>query len=178
MHDHESPDFGLTDPELAAFEARLASLAPQSLIDRDQIMFSAGRRTTGRHLRTINRVLAGTSLALVGLLYLPLFSRDAGQPVTIPAVSLAARQSSVASPKPPLTKRPDGGSDELSVALAQGPTSQQLLRLWEKNGQSFDRPVDRLSDDAPVPRDDFAPTSSSTSRELLLHYLRSAHERL
>ncbi len=179
MHDDESPDFGLTDPELTAFEARLASLAPHSQIDRDRLMFAAGRRSTGRRLRVVNRVLAGTSLALAGVACLSLFSPEPGAPAANPQTNLASQKSD-ASPLRPTPTKPfsvDQGN-ELSVALFEGPTNQRLLREWEQNGQSFDRPVDQSPDDPAVPRNDIEPTSPSTSRELLLQYLQSTSERL
>lgn len=179
MHDHESPDFGLTDPELTAFEATLASLVPQSHFDRDRLMFAAGRRAAGQRLRVINRVLAGTSLTFAGLACLALFSRESES-------SIANRRSNVAMQKsdeaqlhqvqlPPSSTE---AGEEFSVALVDGPTNQQLLRLWAQNSQSFDRPSEQPPGGESAPRDEFNPADPSTSRELLLQYLQSTSERL
>lgn len=177
MHDHESPDFGLTDPNLSSFEARLAGLAPHSEIDRDRLMFAAGRRSANKHLRVINRMLAGTSLVLAAVAGLSTVQRIAGQPAVAPTPTLAEHASEMklmvfAEPEPAHDQR-----EYASAAPTNGPTNQQLLRMWE-NGQSFDNPIEQGSNETLVPAITLDPTSPSTSRELLLHYLQSPSERL
>lgn len=168
MHEHESPDFGMTDPELAAFESRLASLAPQSLLDRDRLMFAAGRNAAGKRLHRINRALAVTSIALSAVACFALVSL-----VTDEAVPNARPQLASPVPRPSTKQRA-----ESSVALVEGPTALRLLRLWQENGQTFDDPMEGPPDDAAPPSVEAKPSPSNTSRELLLRYLRSTSERL
>ncbi len=68
MHDRDLA----FDPELERLAQQLASLAPQARLDRDQVMFAAGRRAGDRRLRTVNRLLAATSLALAAVAALSL----------------------------------------------------------------------------------------------------------
>jgi hypothetical protein len=179
MHDDESPNFGLTDPELTAFETALASLAPQSHFDRDRLMFTAGRRAAGRRLRVINRILAGTSLAFAGFACLSLFPRESENSAAHRRTHVVIQKSDEAQThQMPLPNSSSAPGEQFSVALVDGPTNQQLLRLWAHNNQSFDRPSEQPPEAESAPKDEFTPTDPSTSRELLLQYLQSTSERL
>jgi hypothetical protein len=179
MHDDESPNFGLTDSHLSAFEATLASLVPQSHFDRDRLMFAAGRRAASRRLRVINRILAGTSLAFAGFACLALFPRESENSAAHRRTNVAIQKSDESQarqmPLPPSSTAP---GEQFSVALVNGPTNQQLLRLWAHNNHSFDRPSEQPPGGESAPRDEFNPADPSTSRELLLRYLQSTSERL
>jgi hypothetical protein len=63
MHDRDSA----RRDELTGLAARLAALAPTSRIDRDQLMFAAGRRAGQRRMRIANCALVATSFAFAGL---------------------------------------------------------------------------------------------------------------
>lgn len=169
MHDHESSDHPLTDPELSAFEASLASLAPQWKLDRDRLMFEAGRRTAGVRLRRTTRLLVATSLALGGLAGFMLLEHTPERPMATDKKFPHSAPNELSA---------DEQNDRLSVASTEGPTNQRLLRLWGQDGKLFDPLAESPGEPAIVPKTDIDLTSPNTSRELLLRYLQSTTGRL
>jgi hypothetical protein len=166
MHDPES-----SHPELKGFEAQLAALAPRGQLDRDRLMFAAGRRAGARPLRVANRLLATAGLALAAavLVVLPRWSRE---PDT--------------RPEPPLATRPtlaESGNDDAQavdatrrpVALVDGPTN---FRLRQRFMLRFDDHAAQPTQSFPDTEDSVERSQPNDARSLLKRYLNNTPDRL
>ncbi|REK18166.1 MAG: hypothetical protein DWQ37_04550 [Planctomycetota bacterium] len=164
---HDEPAF---DPELDRLAARLAALPPRAEWQRDSLMFAAGRASANRRLRTANRALAATSLALAGLVVvLPFALRRGGDPL----------QASMSESQPPSAHAPP--SDEppheprhefdASPSMAEGPTHFRLRQGLASESRSDHAPA--ASGPASLPTSiERSPIPSS--RELLRDYLQTS----
>lgn len=76
--------------DLSELERQLAALAPIGRVDRDRLMYAAGRRAGQRRLRATQRWLAVTSAGFGAMLAVamlnPLWSVD-GEPDSAPAIA-------------------------------------------------------------------------------------------
>jgi hypothetical protein len=167
MFHPQSPD----DTPLSGLEARLAALAPRATIDRDRVMFAAGRRAAAQRLRRANRVLAATNVLLGGLLAIVLVPGWMREPVAAPAPTidrprLAEDDRSTAMPRT---------TADASLALVDGPTNFRLLQLLSGDPDAqIDKPTQRT-----VPRQIEHPSPERLSpRALLNRYLNEKQEQM
>jgi hypothetical protein len=163
----------MNESELAAFESQLASLAPRTCLNRDQLMFAAGQRAGERWLRTINRLLAASIISLASLLLSVVIARS---PAVVRPSEVAAQATSLAAPQVAASTSPRSDlneSAEVSVA-SRGVSHMQLMQMLQNNPDSL---PEASFDSAPRFRSStHLPTS--TSRELLLQYLGPASKKL
>jgi hypothetical protein len=167
------------DTQLEALEGRLRSLTPHARIDRDRLIFAAGERAGRRRLRLVNRALAGTSVALAVWAAFASLAQMTEKTAHDPPSNLAAasRPNTRARPSTSNSRTTVDGNPR-SLALAEGPTSQRLLQIWARNGQSFELFDDSSPAERSISTTDSDSLPASTSRELLLRYLQSNHDRL
>jgi len=168
MHDPES-----SRHELKGLEAQLAALVPRDRLDRDQLMYTAGRRAGARRLRVANRLLATTSLALSAVLAfvvaLPGFSGEPKMPLEPSAVT----QSAVAESGAAEVQR-DGVTRD-SVAAVDGPT---YFRLRQRLEHGFDERARQPSRPQSAANHTLDVSPPSDARSLLNRYLNKLPDRL
>ena len=168
MHDPES-----SHHELNEFEAQLAALAPQARLDRDRLMFAAGRNAGARPLRVANRLLAATSVALAALaavvVALPRLSREPNVRDEPPPAA-GATLAEAAGDDAPIEDVTRG-----SVAAIDGSTIFRLRRQFERG---FDERLPERTERAPRVGPDEEVSPPSYSRALLKRYLETTPDRL
>jgi hypothetical protein len=168
MHDPAS-----SHDELKGFEAQLAALAPRARLDRDRLMFAAGRRAGARPLRIANRLLATASVALAALL--------AG----VVALPRSSSEQNV-RPEPPrgtgATLAETGHDDTPALdaarqplALVDGPTN---FRLRQRFMLGFDDHAAQPTQSFPDTEDSVEPSQPNDARSLLKRYLNNTPDRL
>lgn len=163
MHDgHSSPGADLTD-----FEKQLAQLVPRAGIDRDRLMFVAGRRSA-RRLRLANRLLVGTTLTLACTVAALVVERGADEARHSPRTT-----GPIVSAAPPV-KVPNQGRDTF-LAAADGPTNYRLLHSFDRGDGKQDAYRVNQGSLPAFDEDDALP---ETPRTLLKQYLDRAAERL
>jgi len=151
---------------LSELERQLAALAPIGRVDRDRLMYAAGRRACQRHLRATQRWLAVTSGGLGAMLAFatlnPLWSVDRS-PDAAPAI--AQRREPDVTPAPAVRSERSSSDPDANFRLRQQLASGVPLESPEFHD------TDTASDAEPdAPRSD--------SRWLLNRYLNDAHTRL
>ena len=168
MHDSQS-----SHHELNEFEAQLAALAPRARLDRDRLMFAAGRRAGARPLRVANRLLATASVGLAVLVavvvVLPGLSREPN-----------ARQEPPPAARPTLAEAAnddvqDEGVTRGSLAALDGPTIFRLRRQFERGVDEF---LQERTERVPRMGPDEELSPPSYSRALLKRYLETTPDRL
>ena len=163
MHDEPSSH----DAELTGLEAQLAALSPAARIDRDRVMYAAGRRAGSRRLRVTNRFLTASNVLLGGLLAIVLAAPGwIYEPVAGPALD-APNVAEHDQPAVATVVANDDVSDT-SLVLLDGPTNFRLLKLLGNDLDAhFEQPTDR---DTP-PETDHRALERSYPRTLLNRYL-------
>lgn len=153
--------------DLSELERQLAALSPIGRVDRDRLMYAAGRRAGQRHLRATQRWLAVTSAGLGAMLAFttlnPLWSVDRG-PASAPAIA----QRSEPDVAPPLALQPE--------RMSSDPSANFRLLQQLAGGAKVDSPSSQdreATTDAAVPGG-----TRSDSRWLLNRYLDDARTRL
>jgi hypothetical protein len=160
------------DSELGSFEARLRSLTPQSGLDRDRLMFSAGEHAARRRYRMRYRLLAGTNAALAILLVAVVVAPRAVEPLAYVPVSsktLLAKEGALPAMYHARGDRRSSDSGDVLVARSVSTSFEELQQIEQDSTNSSE-----TSDEA-RPREpaEIAP-SPSTSRGLLHRYLNAA----
>lgn len=158
----ETPDAALT-----RFEAQLSGLAPQARLDRDQLLFAAGRRSGARRLRTLHRALLIGNLGWAALLAF--------------AVALAGRGESALGPPSPSGPATTVALGEPSLAPIEVPVfasaepcaNYRLLQSWNRG--EWPSPG---APDAVGPAGSDAPRGTTPSRMHLNRLLRDSFESL
>ena len=168
MHDPES-----SHHELKGFEAQLAALTPRARLDRDRLMFAAGRRAGTRPLRVANRLLATASVVLAGVVAvmvavprLPKEPADGHEPPPAARPTLAEAANDDA---------PIEGVTRGSLAAIDGPTNFRLRKQFERG---VDARLPERTERAPRVGPDEEPSPPSYSRALLKRYLEATPDRL
>ncbi len=163
------------EPELTQLEAQLAGLAPRSGLNRDRLMFAAGRKAADQRLRKTNRVLTMATVAFAGLACLPLLSgRSPRQDLTSPTnlANKPIEQAIFVQPRPSPRTLTVGDSGALSIALSQGTPADRAKQPWEHRDEP---PIEPFADGSALGVDFSLPP---TSRALMRRYLESTSERL
>lgn len=153
--------------ELERLAAQLATLSPRADWNRDRLMYAAGAASANRRLRSANRVLAFTSLALACV--------AVAVPLALDRSSDPPRVAQSAVPDPSGSSLPDdshGQSDDgrVAVDLAAGPTHFHLRQILPGGGEVQREPSP--SAPAVAPNDDQRGPAPS-SRGLLRRYLQT-----
>jgi hypothetical protein len=154
MHDPTSHD------ELTSFEARLAALVPATRLDRDRLLYAAGKRAGRRGLRITQTLLAAVSVAsgaLVALVVLdPRVGGESPDGAAPGAASLAG--------SPDVKANPAGASVD-----GAAPTNYQLLRRLAN-----DRDARVAASGTTPPRVPDGEAAPADRRSLLKHFLETA----
>ncbi|MBL9093491.1 MAG: hypothetical protein JNL96_19900 [Planctomycetaceae bacterium] len=88
-------------PELQAIEARLAGLSPPSpALDRDRIMYEAGRASMGSERRRVIRSTVAVAAAMLAALFVGRWTASPGG-LPIDRLPASVQASSSAAPSPP-----------------------------------------------------------------------------
>ncbi len=153
--------------DLNELERQLAALVPSARVDRDRLMYAAGRRAGQRHLRVTQRWLAVTSAGCGAMLAVvvmnPMWAVDR-EPR--PATAIAKR------PEPAAAFQLTAQSDR----VLNDPAASFRLRQQLAAGVPHDIP---RSDHGETPLDAVEHDAArSDSRWLLNHYLADPHTRL
>lgn len=153
--------------DLSELERQLAALAPIGGVDRDRLMYAAGRRAGQRHLRVTQRWLAVTSAGFGAMLAFstlnPLWSVDRG-PDLAPAIAQRP-EPDAASPLPAQSERMSSDPDTNFRLLQQLAVGAAVESPRSRDGETPSDPTE-------------PPAGRSDSRWLLKRYLDDEHTRL
>ena len=164
-------------PELTGFEAQLAALKPGRQLDRDRLMFEAGRRSAARRLRTTTRLLMTTGMMCGGLVALLVL--DLGRGPDADPIRQAAQSPTVSSRDPGTSVSPtETPEDKLrggAVALMNEPTNFRLRQSYDRG---LDAPLGKQPVREPFPQVHDEVSSQDYPRALLRLYLQDAREHM
>jgi hypothetical protein len=153
--------------DLNELERQLAALAPIGGVDRDRLMYAAGRRAGQRHLRVTQRWLAVTSAGFGAMLAFamlnPLWTVDRG-PDETPSIAQWPEPEAAH----PLASR--------SERMSTDPDANFRLLQQLASGATLNLPGSQDTEATPDVVDPDA--GRSDSRWLLNRYLNEAHTRL
>ena len=122
MCDERSP----RRPELVEFERQLAALAPCAPLDRDRLMYAAGRHSA-RRLRSVNRLLSFVSVAFACTTAVLIGQRHGNEVALTAALPAANDARELAPPSAWQTT-------ESMLASVDTATNFRLLRLLDDRG--------------------------------------------